>query len=159
MKFYDRYHGLRSRTINGLSEFILQSDIDREAIREGQQRYYDAQFAICLIDFLLNHRACCRMVRIAWLIPAIAAGIPAIPLLAYAAEQLADFINDPVDPFQVDCTPVGNSWLHRLGIYLLHQCDAQSIPPGPPLIRLMSLVSLPPSAALRAAKQPDAPIT
>jgi hypothetical protein len=85
-------------------------------------------------------------------IPAIASGIPAIPLVAYAAEQLADFINDPIDRSKLDCTPVGNSWLHRLGIYLLHQCNAQSIPPDPRLIRLMSLVSLPPSSSVKSGK-------
>jgi hypothetical protein len=105
-----------------------------------------------LVDFLLIHKPCCRLLQIAWLIPTIAVGIPAIPLVAYAAEQLADFINHPTERLQLDCTPIGNSWLHRLGIYLLHQCNTQSIPPDPRLIRLMSLVSLPPSSSVKSGK-------
>jgi hypothetical protein len=108
---------------------FLQPNIDPETIRQARERYYHAQWALCLVDFLLLHKPCCRLAQIAWLIPELAADIPAIPLVAYAAEQLADFINDPVEPVQCDCTPIGNSWLHRLGIYLLHQCNAQSTPP------------------------------
>ena len=88
----------------------------------------------------------------AWLIPGISAGIPATPLVAYAAEEVAALINNPVARIDLDCTPIGNSWLHRLGIYLLHQCNAQSIPPDPYLIRLMSLVSLPPSSSVKSGK-------
>jgi hypothetical protein len=150
--FYHHYNELRSAVIRDLSKFILQPDIDKEVVRQGQRKYYAAEVVICLVDFLLIHRPCCRLVRTAWLIPAIASGFPAIPLVAYAAEQLADFINDPIEPFQLDCTPVGNSWLHRLGIYLLHQCNARSIPPDPRLIRLMSLVSLPPSSSVKSGK-------
>jgi hypothetical protein len=102
--------------------------------------------------FLLLHRPCCRLVQTAWLIPAIAAGVPAIPLVAYAAERFADFINGPVEPYKFDCTPVGNSWLHRLGLYLLHQCRIQRIPPNDSLIRLMSLVTPPPSASVKSGK-------
>ena len=104
------------------------------------------------MDFLLFHKPCCRLVQVAWLIPAIASGMPAIPLIAYAAEELADFLNDPVEPLEHNRIPIGNSWLHRLGIYLLHQCNAQSIPPDPRLIRLMSLVSLPPSSSVKSGK-------
>jgi hypothetical protein len=150
--FYHHYNELRSTVISDLSKFILQSDIDKEVIRQGEQKYYAAQVVICLVDFLLIHKPCCRLVRMASLIPAIASGIPAVSLVAYAAEQLADFINDPIEPYQRDCTPVGNSWLHRLGIYLLHQCNAQSIPPDPRLIRLLSLVSLPPSSSVKSGK-------
>jgi hypothetical protein len=151
-EFYRRYDELRSSTVYELSEFISQPNIELETIRKGRERYYDAQYTLYLIDFLLFHKPCCRLHQIAWLIPAIATGIPAIPLIAYAAEQLADFINDPVEPFEPDCTPIGNSWLHRLGIYLLHQCNARSIPPDPRLIRLMSLVSLPPSSSVKSGK-------
>jgi hypothetical protein len=151
-EFYPRYNELRSSTIHDLSEFILQPNIEQETIRHGLERYYHARYALYLVDFLLLHRPCCRLFQTAWLIPAIAAGIPAIPLVAYAAEQLADFINDPNEPGQVDCTSIRNSWLHRLGIYLLHQCHAQSIPPNPRLIRLMSLVSLPPSSSVKSGK-------
>jgi hypothetical protein len=150
--FYEHYTELRSAAIRDLSKFITQSYIEKEVIRQGQQKYYATQVVICLVDFLLTHKPCCRLVQTAWLIPAIASGIPAIPLVAYAAEQLADFINDPIERSQLDCTPVGNSWLHRLGIYLLHQCNAQSIPPDPRLIRLMSLVSLPPSSSVKSGK-------
>src|SRR5215471_2493399 len=151
-EFYPRYSELRSGTINGLSEFILQPNIDQETIRQGLERYYRTQYALCLVDFLLLHRPCCRLFQIAWLIPAVAGGLPAIPLIAYAAEQLADFINDPKGYLQHDCTPIGNSWLHRLGIYLLHQCNAKLIPPDPRLIRLMSLVSLAPSSSVKSGK-------
>ncbi len=150
--FYQHYNELRSTVIRDLSKFIIQSDVAKEVVRQGQQKYYAAQVVICLVDFLLTHNPCCRLVQTAWLIPAIASGIPAIPLVAYAAEQLADFINDPIEPYQLDCTPIRNSWLHRLGIYLLHQCNAQSIPPDPRLIRLMSLVSLPPSSSVKSGK-------
>jgi hypothetical protein len=152
LDFYRHYNELRSSTILDLSEFITRSNIDLETIRQGRERYYHARYALYLVEFLLFHRPCCRLVYIAWLIPAIAAGIPAIPLIAYAAEELADFINDPIEPFQHHCTTIGNSWLHRLGIYLLHQCSAQSIPPDLRLIRLMSLVSLPPSSSVKSGK-------
>jgi hypothetical protein len=151
-EFYRLYNKLRSSTINGLSEFILEPNIELDTIRRGRQRYYDAIFALYLLDFLLIHRPCCRLFQTAWLIPEISSGIPAIPLVAYAAEQLADFINDPTERLQPDCTRIRNSWLHRLGIYLLHQCNAQSIPPDPRLIRLMSLVSLPPSSSVKSGK-------
>jgi hypothetical protein len=81
-----------------------------------------------------------------------------VPLVTYAAERLADFINNrevtnkTAGSMRLDCTPIGNSWLHRLGTYLLHQCWAHSIPPDPRLIRLMSLVSLPPSASVKNGK-------
>jgi hypothetical protein len=151
-EFYRCYHRLRSSTIYDLSEFISQPNIDLETIRQGRERYCHAQWALCVVDFLLLHKPCCRLVQIAWLIPELAAGLPAIPLVAYAAERLADFINDPVEPTQCGCTPIGNSWLHRLGIYSLHQCNAQSIPPDLRLIRLMSLVSLPPSSSVKRGK-------
>jgi hypothetical protein len=149
---YQRYSEVRARTMRDRTEFILAPLVEKEAVRQGQLRYYHSLYTLCLVDFLLTHRPCCRLVQTAWLIPAIAAGYPAIPMISYAAEQLADFINDPVEPFRLDCTPVGNSWLHRLGIYLLHQCRAQSIPPDPSLIRLMSLVSPPPSASVKSGK-------
>ena len=72
--------------------------------------------------------------------------------MAYALEALADLMNDPTSPFRPDCTSVGNSWLHRLGIYLLHHCSVEGLPPDPSLVRVMSLVALPPSASIKSGK-------
>lgn len=152
VEFCRSFYKIRSAVVNNLSKFILEPEIKRQALQEGKSRFYNAQIALCLVDFFLIHRPCCRLVQMAWLIPWIAAGIPAIPLVSYAAEQLADFTNDPVEPLSLDCTTVGNSWFHRLGVYLLHQCRASSVPPDPRLIRLMSLVSLPPSSSVKGGK-------
>src|SRR5437588_7801598 len=84
IQFYERYSEIRKKTIKDLSAFINAADLERETIKSGKKRYYDAQSALCIVDFMLTHRPCCRLVQTAWLIPAIAAGIPAIPLVAYA---------------------------------------------------------------------------
>lgn len=90
-EFYQSYSGLRDSTLRDLTEFICQPNIDPEKIRQGLERYRQAQYTLYLIDFLLFHRPCCRLFQIVWLIPAIATGMRAIPLIAYAAEELAEF--------------------------------------------------------------------
>jgi hypothetical protein len=134
------------------SEFILKPIDDTEEIRSRFTEYHRVQVVLALTEFVLTHKPCCKLLATAWLIPDVAAGLPAINLVAYAAEQLADLRNDPVEPFDAQCTSVGNSWLHRLGIYLLHECQIQKIPPHPSLTRLMALVSLPPSAHSKSGK-------
>lgn len=150
--FYQRYHQLYKKNMCDRTEFVKYPELTLEKAEEGQEKYYRTEHILSLVGFLLLHRPCCRLVQTAWLIPAIAAGVPAIPLVAYAAERFADFINDPVEPYEFECTPVGNSWLHRLAVFLLQQCRVQSIPPDDSLIRLISLVSPPPSASVKSGK-------
>src|SRR6185437_1256222 len=122
-KFQESYGHLRRETIHHLSAFICSPTLDKNMAKNGTDTYYHTLHTICILDSLLLHRPCCRLVSMAWLIPAIPAGVPAISLVAYAAEELADFANDPAGPLTFDCTRIGNSWLHRLGIFLLHQCQ------------------------------------
>lgn len=151
-RLIEKYCRIRDHTLLQKSKFIKKSKLSREEVRVGREKYLRTEYALCLTDFLIIPKPCCKLVRLAPLIPAVAAGLPAIPLIAYAAERLANFINDPLEPYQFNCTRVGNSWLHRLGIYLLHQCQVQSTPPNRSLIRLMSLVSPPPSASVKSGK-------
>ena len=135
VEFYQGLYDLRTRTIKDRTSFILEPNIDKSRVQRGRLLHAYTLNAFCLLDFLINHKPCCRLLQIAWLIPAIGAGASVIPLVSYAAAELADLINDPADPYHADCIEVGNSWLHRLGIYLLHQCGAQGIPPDQYLIR------------------------
>jgi hypothetical protein len=65
--FYQHNTELRSTVIRDLSKFILQAEIQKEVIRLAQHKYYATQIAISLIDFLLIHKPCCRLVQTAWL--------------------------------------------------------------------------------------------
>src|SRR5205085_2236430 len=133
------------------TEFIKHAK-DKDEIEQGWQTYKRTIVACNIMNFIVLYKPCCRLSQMAWLIPATAAGVPALPLISYAADELAVVMNDPFEPFKPDCTPVGNSWLHRLGVYLLHQYAAQRLPPDPPLIRLMSLVTPPPSGSVKSGK-------
>jgi hypothetical protein len=48
--FCQHYNELRATVIRDLRKFILQSDIEKEIIRHGQQKYYAAQIIICLVS-------------------------------------------------------------------------------------------------------------
>jgi hypothetical protein len=145
------YVRLRDAILVDCTKFIVHAK-DKAEIGRGWELYKET-IAMCdIISFIVIYKPCCRLSQMTWLIPAVAMGVPALPLICYAAEELADLMNNPLEPFKADCTPVGNSWLHRLGIYLLHQCAAQRLPPDPALIRLMSLVTPPPSASVKSGK-------
>jgi hypothetical protein len=144
------YIKLHDQILLDCTEFILHSD-QKARIKIGWQKYCETVVICGIISFIVIYKPCCRLTQMAWLIPDIAAGVPALPLICYAAEELADLMNDPSEPFRSDC-PVGNSWLHRLGVYLLHQCAAQRLPPDPALIRLMSIATPPPSGSVKSGK-------
>jgi hypothetical protein len=145
------YIKLKKTIFTDRTEFVVCSESIDE-INRGYETYNETAIMCDILSFIVIHKPCCRLTQMAWLIPAIAAGVPALPLVCHAADELADFMNDPREPFKPDCTLVGNSWLHRLGVYLLHQCSAQRLPPNLALIRLMSLATPPPSHSVKSGK-------
>lgn len=108
------YIKLRDKILVDCTEFIIHAK-DNVEIRQGWNTYRATVIMCNIINFIVIYKPCCRLSQMAWLIPAIAADVPALPLICYAAQELADLMNDPLEPFKPDCTPVGNSWLHRLG--------------------------------------------
>jgi hypothetical protein len=55
-------------------------------------------------------------------------------------------------PGAVHCTPIGNSWFHRLGVYLLHECGQHGLPPSRDLTELVSLVTGPSTSSVKSGK-------
>lgn len=134
------------------TEFILRKPTTRDEIWRGFKEYQCKGVVLSTLQFLLIHKPCCRLHAVAWQIPAIAAGVPCIGVVTYAAEFIAALMNHPTAPFRPDCTPVGNSWFHRLGVYLLDHCASENIPPPHRLVRLMAMVSPPPSQSVKKGK-------
>lgn len=134
------------------TEFMIGHQTDASVIVPGLNNYMNVDRAAHIIQFMANYKPCCRMTSIAWLIPDIDFSPAIVRMIAHAAESFADFINQPNTHAECNCTPVGNSWLHRLGIFLLHHCQEKNLPPPPNLVRLMSLVSLAPSASVKSGK-------
>jgi hypothetical protein len=131
---------------------FIHEDLTPEEIEERFHRYEETDGLLSIVAFVLFQKPCCRLKAIAWLLP----WVPQLPnatlLFAYAGEQLASLMNDPNEPYRPDCTMIGNSWLHRLGVFLLQQCEIAAMPPPASLVRLVSLVSVPSGAGTKAAK-------
>lgn len=134
------------------TEFILNNDISVSEVMEKFNYYRHIRSVISTVKFLLLPKPCCRLSSLAFMIPITTASPSCLRLVAYAANHLATFMNDPTDPFQPDCFPVGNSWFHRLGIFLLNQCTAQNIAPPPDLVQLLSQVTSPPTQSVKGGK-------
>ena len=114
--------------------------------------YEKIDIILSLAEFLVAHKFCCRMCMTAWRIPRAASIGQLIGLISYAAVWLAEIMNDPLQSFKCDCTSVGSSWLHRLGVYLLYLCSTHKMPPPFYLIELMALVTAPSSSSLKIGK-------
>jgi hypothetical protein len=129
-----------------LTEFITQDiqDIDLFEKKFVAWKCYTTLSSVVL--FLLNPRPCCQLLALQSLLPKLAVDLPAINLVSYAAGCMAHMMNDPQKPLVPHCTSVGNSWLHRLGIYLLNCCQEQNQAPPYHLVQLLSLVSIPSSS-------------
>lgn len=133
------------------TEFIV-GDISADGVRSGFDRYNITETSSSIVEFVFKHKPCCRLRAITWLIPKVGMGPSLIRLISYAAETFSSFFNDPIEPFCPDCISIGNSWLHRLGVFLLYQCAEQSVAPPYRLIRLLSMVSQPPSQSVKQGK-------
>jgi len=145
-------HSLSFKEIRSATEFIL-TEREPDKIATNWSRYREAEIALALLSLPLIMKPCCMLFTIAWLIPRIAAGLPAVRLAAYPASLLAELINEPTEPYRPHCTSIGNNWLHRLGVYLLHCCELQDVPPPMELTRLLSLIS---TSKAKSTKAPRA---
>lgn len=134
------------------TEFIINNDSTEHEIRIGYEHYLDVDVILCLVLFIMIHKPCCRLVKIAWLIPRLGENKLIIPLISYAAAAFAELINDPSNHYRPCCTAVGNSWLHRLAVYVMHHCSESKLPLPPDLTKLISLVSLPSSPSIKEGK-------
>ena len=147
---------LRSLTHKGLiqaTEFMVDCDVNDVAkVSDGFERYNKRDIVMNVVNFIGLQKFFCRLHDMAWLIPLATYYKNLIKLVSYAAVTLAELMNDPVKPFQPDCIDIGNSWFHRLGVYLLYLCSEHKMPPPRYLIELMALVTGPPSSSAKLGK-------
>jgi hypothetical protein len=134
------------------TKFITNHDLSAHQIQVEFERYTHTDTLLSVLLFLTTHKPCCRLTRIAWLIPKLGTITSIIPLISYAAVRFAELMNDPLDPYRPCCTPVGNSWLHRLAIYIMHHCTEANVPPPSDLTELFSIVTLPSSDSTKQGK-------
>ena len=132
--------------------FIKEKRLTRAHLMAGWEKYQQVDILLAILGYVICVKPCCRLYLVAGLIPSISRGVPAIGLVSDAAASLAELMNDPGVRFEPDCIRVGNAWFHRLGIYLLHHCHESGMAPPAQLVRLMALVSAPPTASVKGGK-------
>jgi hypothetical protein len=144
------FHAAKQLDLRRATEFIV--DAQPADIKLPFENYQATVICAGLTEFVLQHRPCCQLRALAWLIPNIPFHARIIPIVSYAARLYAELINNRAEPYAKCCVEVGNSWLHQLGIYLMHHCADHDIPTPRDLIQLLSVVTPPPLQGAKAGK-------
>ncbi|WP_169543382.1 hypothetical protein [Sneathiella aquimaris] len=134
------------------TEFITIKSNDEEFYSKKYKIYQDLEALIAITKFLINPCYACKLRALAWLIRRSPYSGDWTFLLSIVASRYVHIVTVHGDPACSSQAKIGNSWLHRLGVFLLKTCSDNNEAPPIELVDLIAAIPGNPTASVKNGK-------